>query len=135
MTEAARHKRRGYESWTYAFIPWYMNKLKYRDNPPSNWVPEPHTIQHAELVERTSPEFMDGVSVQLSLEQLYWWETDRARHVQKGELAYFLTNYAATPEQSFQSSSQGALPVELIEKMELECRDGAPYDVEVQEAA
>ncbi len=130
VTEAARHKRRGYESWIYAFIPWYMNRLKYRMNPPGNWSPEPHTIRHAELVERTSPEFMDGKRVELSIEQLYWWETTRAQHASNGELASFLTNYAATPEQSFQAPSAGALPVELIELMEMEVKSGLPYEVE-----
>lgn len=135
VTEAARHKRRGYEDWIYAFIPWYMNKLKYRANPPGNWIPEEHTIRHAELIERTSPEFMDGVAYHPNREQLYWWETARALHSSNGELATFLTNYPATPEQSFQSPSQGALPVELIEKMELEKRDGVPFDIEIEVAA
>jgi hypothetical protein len=47
-----------------------------------------------------------------------------------GELSFFLTNYAATPEQSFQSPNQGALPPETIEVMEQECVDGIPYEVE-----
>lgn len=130
VTESARHRRRGYESWIYAFIPWYMNRTKYRANPPLDWQPEPHTIRHAELVERTSPEFTDGVRVQLSVEQLYWWETTRAAHASNGELSSFLTNYAATPEQSFQAPSAGALPVELIELMEQEVRPGLPYEIE-----
>ena len=118
VTEAARHKRRGYESWIYAFIPWYMNRFKYRAIPPPDWTPEAHTVRHAELIERTSPEFFDGVVQRPSREQLYWWEQTRAQHARNGELATFLTNYPATPEQSFQSPNQGALPVELIELME-----------------
>jgi len=131
VTESARHKRRGYESWIYAFIPWYMNVKKYRANVPDSWRPEEHSLRHAELVMRTSPEFMDGTHVELSREQLYWWESTRAQHARNGELATFLTNYAATPEQSFQSPSQGALPVELIEVMEQECKDPECYDVEI----
>jgi hypothetical protein len=131
VTEAARHRRRGYESWVYAFIPYYMNRLKYRSNPPNDWTPADHTLRHAELIERTSPEFFDGMTVHPSREQLYWWEQTRAQHALNGELATFLTNYPATPEQSFQSPSQGALPVELIEQMEMECKDPQHYDVEV----
>lgn len=122
LSEAVRHKKEGFESWVYAFIPWYFNKLKYRDIPPPNWQPKPHTLRHAELIERTSPEFCDGRTYHPGLEQLYWWQTERARHIAQGELATFLTNYPATPEQSFQSRSQGALPVELIEEMETEVR-------------
>lgn len=135
VTEAARHKRRGYEVYTYVFIPWWYNKLKYRDNPPSNWKIEDHTVKHAELVERTSPEFNDGKTVRLSIEQLYWWETERFRHTRNGQLSEFLTNYAATPEQSFQSRLNGALPPELIEELEFECRPGRPYDVNTVAAA
>ncbi len=131
-SEAARHRRRGYEDWIYAFIPYYMNKMKYRAIPPDSWTPEEHTQQHAAMVERTSPEFFDGVTIRPSREQLYWWETERAAHVRNGELAAFLTNYPSTPQESFQSPSQGALPVELIEVMQNECMvSGGSYEYEV----
>lgn len=129
-TEAARHKRRGFEHFIYCFIPWWFNKRKYRSIPPSTWQPARHTIQHAELIERTSPEFNEGVTYQPTIEQLYWWESERANHVKKGLLASFLTNYPATPEQSFQNPTQGALPAELIEEMETEVKNGVGYDVE-----
>jgi hypothetical protein len=131
VTEAARHKRRGYEHYVYAFVPWYMNTRKYRSIPPGNWVPEPNTIRHAELIERTSPEFMSGVSYRPTVEQLYWYESERANHIRTGELASFKTNFPATPEESFQNPSQGALPVELLEQMEQEVRGGVCYEVEV----
>ena len=132
VTEAARHKKRGFEHWVYAFIPWYLNKTKHRDVAPDSWTPEPHTIKHAELIERTSPEFMDGMTYYPNRDQLPWWETTRASHVRRGELAGFLTNYPATPEQSFQNPQQGALPPELIEKMEQRVRfPEICYDVEI----
>lgn len=131
VTESARHKRKGYESWIYAFIPWYLNKSKYRANVPDDWRPDDLTIRHADMIERTSPEFMDGITYRPTREQLYWWEGTRAAHARNGELGTFLTNFAATPEQSFQSPSQGALPVELIEVMETECRNPTHYDVDI----
>lgn len=132
VTEAARHKRRGYESWIYAFIPWYMNRFKYRAIPTADWQPEDHTLRHADLIERTSPEFFDGITQRPSIEQLFWWEKTRAMHAQNGELATFLTNYPATPEQSFQSPNAGALPVELIEKMETRTRiPDITYEIEI----
>ena len=136
VTEAARHKRRGYEVWIYAFIGWYLNHLKYRGNPPDSWRPEDHTLKHAELIERTSPEFNDGVTYRPTREQLYWWETERAQHARNGELATFLTNYPATPEQSFQNPLQGALPAELIEKMETRTRmPRKMYEIEIAQVA
>lgn len=130
VTEAARHKKRGFEHWIYAFIPWWYNKSKYRAIPHEGWKPEKHTLAHAELIERTSPEFNDGNVYKPTIEQLYWWETERAQHVKTGELASFLTNYPATPEQSFQNPTQGALPAELMEEMETEVKDPVPYEVE-----
>jgi hypothetical protein len=130
VTEAARHKRRGYESWVYVFIPWYMNFMKYRANVPDSWAPEEHTQKHADLIERTSPEWFDGVTIHPTRSQLYWWETTRAEYARNGELAAFLASYPATPEQSFQNVNQGALPVELIERMEQEVKQGVAFDVE-----
>lgn len=132
VTEAARHKREGFETWVYAFIPWWYNKFKYRANPTDDWRPNEHTQRHAELVRQTSPEFNDGVSVTPTREQLYWWEKERAAHVRNGELHTFLTNYPATPEQSFQSFSAGALPTELLELMEQETMLGMAYDYEIE---
>jgi len=131
VTEAARKRRRGYEAWVYAFIPWYLNTTKWRAVPPPTWIPEEHTTKHAELIYRTSPEFNNGVAVRPTKDQLYWWETARTQHAMNGELATFLTNYPATPEQSFQNPSQGALPAELIEILELSVRGGIPYNVGV----
>jgi hypothetical protein len=61
---------------------------------------------------------------------LYWWEKTRYNHIGTGELASFLANYPATPEQSFTNFAQGALPVELIEEMEMNVRDPIFFNVE-----
>jgi hypothetical protein len=131
VSEGCRHKRVGFEDWTYIFVPWWVNTAKYVGNPPDGWVPEDHTIKHADLIERTSPEFNGGVVFHPSIDQLYWWEKTRAMHAQNGELASFLANYPATPEQSFTNWAQGALPVELIEQMELDIRQPHVYELEV----
>jgi hypothetical protein len=134
VTEGCRNKRPGFEDWTYIFLPWYLNKLKYRKNPPDNWTPNEHTLKHAELVYRTSPEFCDGKATLPTKDQLYWWETERAMHALNGELSLFLANFPATPEQSFTNWAQGALPVELIESMEMDIRPPMPYELEVNVA-
>lgn len=131
VSEGCRRRKVGFEDHIYIFVPWWMNHAKYRKNAPDNWRPNEHSIKHAALVERTSPEFNDGVIYHLTRDQLYWWETTRIMHAQNGELASFLANYPATPEQSFVNWAQGALPVELIEKMELSIRPPRPYEVEI----
>lgn len=132
ISEGCRQRRTGFESYIYIFIPWYLNRTKYVGNPPDDWMPLEHTVKHAELIERTSPEFCDGVTYHPSRDQLYWWEKTRALHALNSELAAFLANFAATPEQSFTNWAAGALPVELIEQMETEVRQPRSYSVEVQ---
>jgi len=129
VSEGCRKGRVGFEDWTYVFVPWYVNLTKYRGNPPDDWSPNEHSLRHADLVKRTSPEFNDGKAILPSRDQLFWWEKTRALHASNGELASFLANYPATPEQSFTNWAQGALPVEKIEEMELECREPQPYEV------
>lgn len=131
VTEACRRKDRGYESWTYIFIPWYFNRSKFRSIPPPGWVPAAHTMEHAQLIERTSPEWNDGVKLSASVEQMAWWEAERAKYVREGQLGAFLASYPATPEMSFVNWAQGALPVELIEKMQGEVRRPGVYECEV----
>ena len=131
VSEGCRKRKPGFEDYIYIFVPWYMNTLKYRGNPPDDWRPEEHTIKHAELIERTSPEFCDGKTVRPSRDQLYWWEKTRTLHAQNGEVATFLANYPATPEQSFTNWAKGALPVELLEQMEFDVRAPHLYDVEI----
>lgn len=131
-TEAIRKRSPGFEDWVYAFIPWWYNRLKNRAVPPVGWEPNEATLLHAAKVERTSPEFNDGVVYHPTREQLYWWESERARHVRNGELPAFLTNYPADPAESFQAAVMGALPVELIETMSNEAMNpGAWYEYEV----
>ena len=134
VSEGCRQRRKGFEDYIYIFVPVYLNKTKYRAVPPDDWVPDEHTLQYVELVERTSPEFNDGVAFHPNREHLYWWETERAVYSHNGELALFLANYPATPEQSFSNWAQGALPAEVIEKMDMECRIPHPYSVTVEAA-
>lgn len=131
VTESCRNKEKGYESWTYIFVPWYLNSTKWRSIPPLDWQPEHHTIEHADLIERTSPEWCDGRSVKPTVDQLYWWETERDKYARQGKLGHFLASYPATPEQSFTNWARGALPVELIEEMELSIRKPHVYSMEV----
>jgi len=131
VTENCRHKRAGYESWTYIFCPWWYNRYKYRSVPPDSWKPNEHSLKHAELVERTSPEWANGMTVRLSREQLYWYETEYSKFSREGKIASFMNNFPATPEMSFVNWNEGALPAELIEAMEYDLRPPRPYEVNV----
>lgn len=104
-----------YDRWHAIFVPWYAESSTYtRPDIPLSWSPAADTIAHAEKVERTSPEYMNGATVHLTRGQMYWWETKRDSYKQDGALAYFLTNYCATVDESFQFIVQGAFNSERI---------------------
>ena len=131
ISEACRHKKKGFENWSYIFIPWWVNRAKWRALPPRNWSPDKITLEHAALIERTSPEWNDGVVYRPSIEQLAWWEFERAKYAANGDTASFYQSYGATPEQTFVSRGRGALPVELLEELEFDVRQPRPYSVDV----
>src|SRR5262249_8908522 len=121
--------RRGLGRWKLKFIPWYTVPLKYRRAAPDDWRPADATVAHAERVERTSAGHVGRVT-RLDRNQLYWWETTREEYRKKNELPYFLTNYAATLEETFQSYSTSIFDYETIEFYRTMAREpGGAYEV------
>ena len=112
-TEAARRGK--LRRWRYIFIPWYVLTAKYRAAPPSSWQPSQAALLHSERVWATSAEFL-GRPYRLAPEQLFWWDMTREEHRRDGNLAVFLTNMCATPEESFQHSGNVAFSPELLEQ-------------------
>lgn len=103
--------------WRFVFVPWYVEKTKYRAAVPADWSPSKVALLHAQMVYDTSPQFCFGTHVTLPKQQLYWWESTRAEHQHAGTLNIFLTNYCATPEESFQHSGVSPFSTELLEKL------------------
>ncbi len=110
IMDAARGKGR----WRVKFIPWYATGFKYRRTAPADWSPSQHALEHARKVEETSPGYMGRVIV-LTRDQLYWWETTREEYRSKGNLVYFLTNYPATLQESFQFSGTSIFDIETLD--------------------
>jgi hypothetical protein len=111
--------RRGdHPDWIYIFLPFYAEKSKYRMQPPDDWVPAEITQQLAKRVYKTSPEWV-GKNITLDRQQLFWYETMRKSAHKSGELPLFLTNYCATPEESFQHTTASPFSAELIERLRM----------------
>jgi len=102
--------------WHYCFWPWYVNKSKYRAKVPDDWRPQKFTALHADMVRKTSHEFV-GHAVDLTRSQLFWYEMNYMNAKEKGELNLFLMNYCATPEESFQFSGTGGFETELVNEL------------------
>lgn len=120
--------------WRYCFVPWYAEPKKYRRMPLPNWVPSEVSLLHAKKVYAVSPEFI-GKNVTLSKEQLYWWESTRAEHMEKGELNYFLASYCSNPEESFQHVATSAFDAELLERLRNKASWGRAYEAQIGAAA
>lgn len=115
--------------WRVKFIPWYALAFKYSRRAPTEWQAGQAALEHARKVELTSPEYM-GRTVVLTRDQLYWWETTREEYRRNGNLAYFLTNYPATLEESFQTSATSIFDLETIEYYRTQTREpGGCYEV------
>lgn len=119
----------GTERWRLQFIPWYAAGFKYRRIAPPGWQPSQIALDHAAKVEETSPEYL-GRRVTLTREQLYWWESTREEYRRKGELTFFLTNYPATLEESFQFSGTSVFSYDVIEHYRAQAKlPGGSYEI------
>ena len=132
FTENVRKKSYGFGNWIYIFTPCYLNVQKNRLIAPDAWTPNETTQRQAAVIEATSPEFC-GSKFTPDRHHLYWWEMEYERNHRMGSLAVFLTNYPATPEQSFQYSTDAALPIETIEWIRSKTVPGMPYSVDYRE--
>ncbi len=126
FSENVRNGETGFGTWTYIFAPYYIEPTKYRRACPDDHEFSDIAKQHAEMVERTSADIL-GQTQRLTKDQMYWWETEREMYRKDGSLNIFLTNYCATPEESFQHSTMSALPIETIEWMRSTALKGMPY--------
>jgi hypothetical protein len=114
--EFVEETRKGGTRWKLVFVPYYAEPQKYRRKPPVGWVPSEVAMLHAKRVYETSEEYI-GRALMIPREQLYWWETTREEYRRKNELHFFLTNYCATVEESFQHSGSNIFNSELIDLM------------------
>jgi hypothetical protein len=106
-----------------------MLAFKYRRVAPEDWQPNQHSLMHAQKVRDTSPGYVGRV-VELNREQLYWWETTREEYRKKGSLTFFLTNYPATLEESFQFSGGSIFDYETIDYYRTRtCPPGGAYQI------
>ena len=102
---------------TPVFFPWFAEPNKYRSKTPVNWEPSEKTLLHAKRCEDIGPRWL-GKKVDLTREQLYWYESTRQTFEEKGALKDFLEEYAADPEECFQFSGRSIFTVETIERID-----------------
>lgn len=103
------------------FIPWYAETSKYARRAPLGWAPSLSTIAHAKRCEETGERWMRR-PVRLTREQLYWYETTRMAYEEDDNLAKFLEEFSAEPEEAFQFSGKGVFSVMVQQRIREQAR-------------
>lgn len=108
--------KRGLGRLKPVFIPWYTDPETYTIKAPSEWSPSSDAIFHSNYVKETSSKWT-GKVVELTRDQLFWWERTRAEYIDGKMLNKFLAEYAYDDTSAFQASTVSVFPTEMIEEM------------------
>lgn len=116
------------------FLPWfiatdlYPTQVWIASRPiPGKWIPKDLTIAHAERARgyvQDNELLRDelGSSWQMSKEQMWFWEVNRAEHEAKDELAEFLSEMPADDIECFQSKATSVFSVDIISSYNEHCK-------------
>lgn len=107
--ETWERSKRGLGRLQPLFIPWYTDPDTYKLPPPSGWVPSDTALRHAAAVKETSSKWV-GRTVNLSHDQLYWWERTRAEYVDGRMLNKFMAEYCISGSTRI-STTDGIMPI------------------------
>lgn len=127
-----------FETWLYSkanwkngtarlmpnFLPWYVGRGLYPTSDearqmPSNWKPEPETIQHANKAKEFVRKYdllrkYLGSNWEMPPQQMWWWEKTKAEYKAKRELAIFYSELAADDLDAFNNPNPSVFDAELI---------------------
>lgn len=106
----------GLNRLTPVFIGWYTEPQTYTKPAPLDWTPSDIAVAHAQKVKETSPRWC-GKTIQLTKDQLFWWERKRASYANRNELYKFFAEYCADDVEAFQSTTAGLIPSDLLVEM------------------
>lgn len=95
------------------FIPWFAESTTYKAPAPVDWVPTAISLAHAQKAKDISAKWM-GKTIELSRDQLFWWEQTRAYYAEKGKLSIFLAEYAADDSECFVHTSGSVFPMDAL---------------------
>lgn len=92
------------------FIPFYVLKEKYADDPPTLWQP-------SERSETFAKSLLVSKGVSLTKKQLYWWEQTYNSYKAGNKLNEFFAEYASDDEEAFQSTGKSVFPIEVVQDL------------------
>lgn len=103
------------------FVPFYAERSKYWLPYPTSWEPSADTLAFAARASEVGPRYMHR-QVDLSKEQLYWYEREKAAAEANGELYKFLEEMPAEPSEAFQYSGRSIFPVGTMDRLTKQAR-------------
>lgn len=103
------------------FIPWYAEATRHHLPALLSWAPNADTLAHARRAEEHGPRWLHR-TVNLTRDQLYWYETSRDQAIAKDKLEDFLQEHPADDEEAFQYSSKSVFPLMLRERIKNQAR-------------
>lgn len=112
---------KGLSRFDAVFIPWYAEPEKWRLRPPVDWSPSSDTEAYARRCEADAPRWLGG-RIDLTRDQLYWYERTRASFAESERLADFLTEYPAEPSEAFQFSGRSVFSLATRERIKAQAR-------------
>lgn len=108
---------KGVGRFTPIFIPWFAEKNQYKMRPPVGWIPRVTTVEHAKHCEATGERWIHA-KVELTRDQLYWYERTRETFEEQDRLSDFFEEYAADPESAFQFSGRSIFSTSVLERIQ-----------------
>src|SRR6266852_5448677 len=118
---------RGTSSLYFSFIPYFVRADIYpppayisgRTSAFANFISSTETLIHAKKAENWVKANIDmrevlGSNWQMSLETMFWYETERNAAIARNELGVFLSQVPADWEEAFQHAGKTIYPIELI---------------------
>jgi hypothetical protein len=103
------------------FIPWCVEASKYSSPAPTDWSPSTETLKVAAQLDRDCPRWI-GRKLDLTRDQLYWYESTRAYYLKKGNLHTFLKEFPSNPEESFQYAGRSVFTLDELQAIDQSAR-------------
>jgi hypothetical protein len=130
---------KGTSSLYASFIPWVLRDDIYptreyilgRSKAFNNYKPSIETLAYAKKVEqyiRSNPDITKviGSNWHMPIEQMFYYETERAAAEKNNTLWIFLQEMPATPEEMFQNSGKTVYSIQTIEYYNNKCYEKTP---------
>lgn len=113
--------RRGVGRFLPIFIPWFAEQ-KYSLTAPAGWTPTASTLAHAKRCEETGEKWVHR-KVNITREQLYWYEKTREDYEASNMLSTFLEEFgAADDNECFQYAGRTIFKASVLERIQNQMR-------------